>query len=96
MPCDYGSRHPNPIVHLSPEEQDALGFDNGKDVYVRKIISLDNSPNYVRTDQIEMAAKYDPQYQLMRESLNRGEAKPPSDSPYRHVWNQLTTINQLV
>ena len=96
MPCDYGSRHPNPIVHLSPEEQDVLGFDNGKDVYVRKIISLDNSPNYVRTEQIEMAAKYDPQYQLMREALNRGEAKPPSDSPYRHVWNQLTTINQLV
>ena len=96
MPCDYGSRHPNPIIHLSSEEQELLGFDNGKDVYVRKIISLENSPNYVRIEQIEMAAKYDQQYQQMRESLIKGEVKPPPDSPYRHVWNQLSVINQLV
>jgi len=96
MPCDYGSRHPNPIEHLSPEEQDELGFDNGKDVYVRKIISLDNSPNHVRIEQIEMAAKYDPQYQLMSDALLRGATKSPPDSPYKHVWSQLTVIYQLV
>jgi hypothetical protein len=95
MPCDYGSRHPNPIVHLSPEQQDILGFDNGREVYVMKIVNLDNSPNYVRTEQIEMAAKYDPEYQQMKEALQKGGAKP-SDSPYRHVWGQLTTIGKLV
>ena len=96
MPCDYGSRHPNPIEHLSPEEQESLGFDNGKDVYVRKIISLDNSPNHVRMEQIEMAAKYDSQYQLMRELIQKGRPKPPPESPYKHVWSQLTAIDQLV
>ena len=45
MPCDYGSKHPNPILHLSSEEQELLGFDNGRDIYVRKIINLDNFPN---------------------------------------------------
>ena len=40
MPCDYGSRHPNPIHHLPADEQDQLGFDNGKDIYVRKIIDM--------------------------------------------------------
>jgi hypothetical protein len=96
MPCDYGSRHPNPIDHLSPEEQDRLGFDTGKDIYVRKIICLDNSPNYVRIEQIEMAANYDQQYQELKEALINGEMKPPSDSPYKYVWNQLTTIGKLV
>ena len=96
MPCDYGSRHPNPIVHLSAEEQDRLGFDNGREVYVRKIINLDNSPNYVRQEQIEMAAKQDLEYQRMKESLHNGGVKPPPDSPYRHVWSQLTVIDQLV
>jgi hypothetical protein len=55
MPCDYWSRHPNPIIHLTSEEQDMpseeqdMGFDNGKEVYIRKIVSLDNSPNYLNT-----------------------------------------------
>jgi hypothetical protein len=69
MPCDYGSRHPNSIVHLSSEEQDLLGFDNGREIYVRKIINLDNSPNYVRQEQIEMAAQQDLEYQLNHSAM---------------------------
>ena len=59
MPCYYGSRHPNRIDHLSQEEQEKLGFDTRKDIYVRKVICLENSPNYVRLEQFEMAADYD-------------------------------------
>ena len=59
MPCYYGSRHPNRIDHLSQEEQEKLGFDTRKDIYVRKVICLEHSPNYVRLEQFEMAADYD-------------------------------------
>ena len=96
MPCDYGSRHPNPIVHLSSEEQDLLGFDNGREIYVRKIINLDNSPNYVRQEQIEMAAEHDLEYQLMKEALGKGVTKAPRNSPYKNVWSQLTVVDRLV
>ena len=37
MPCDYGSRHSKPISHLTLDEQNALDFDNGQEVYVRMI-----------------------------------------------------------
>ena len=40
MPCDYGSRRPSTIDHLSFEEQVALGFDNGQDIYIRRIINF--------------------------------------------------------
>ena len=95
MPCDYGSRHPNPIVHLYSEEPDLLGFDNGREIYVRKIINLDNSPNYVRQEQIEMAAEHDLEYQLMKEALGKGVTKAPRNSPYKNVWSQLTVVDRL-
>ena len=43
-----------------------------------------------------MAATYDQQYQELREALMDGKMKAPPDSPYKYVWNQLTTIGKLV
>ena len=46
MPCDYGSRHTNPINHLTQEEQDRLGFDVGNEIYVRKSSTSAARPVY--------------------------------------------------
>ena len=96
MPCDYGSRHPNSIEHLSVDEQDTIGFDTGREVYVRKIICLDNSPNYVRMEQMEMAAEQDAVYQEAREALMKGNIKAPQNSPYGKIWQQLTVVGKLM
>ena len=96
MHCDYGSRHPNPICHISADEQDRLGFDNGKDIYVRKIIDMENSPNHVPIEQIQRAANNGKQYQDVIEALRKGNVKPPNDTPYRHVWCQLSVIDNLI
>ena len=95
MPCDYGSRHPNNIEHLSLDEQDTIGFDTGREVYVRNIICLDNSPNYVRMEQKEMAAERDA-YQEAREALMKRNIKAPQNSPYGKIWQQLTVIGKLM
>ena len=96
MPCDYGSRHPNNIEHLTIQEQDCKGFDTGREVYVRKIICMDNSPNYVRVEQMEMAAERDNIYQEAKEALEKGDTKAPQNSPYGKVWQQLTVVGQLI
>ena len=96
MPCDYGSRHPNTIAHLSVDEQDHNGFDTGREVYVRKIICMDNSPNYVRLEQMEMAAERDATYKEAIRALQKGELASPRDSPYGKIWQQLTVVGQLI
>ena len=96
MPCDYGSRHPNSIGHLSTHEQDDKGFDTGREVYVRKIICMENSPNYVRVEQMEMAAERDDMYQEAKKALEKGETKAPLKSPYSKIWQQLTVVGQLI
>ena len=96
MPCDYGSRHPNDIEHLSMQEQDDKGFDTGREVYVRKIICMDNSPNYVRFEQMEMAAERDDTYQETKEALKKGDTKAPQNNPYGKVWQELTVVGHLI
>merc|ERR1712074_79644 len=96
MPCDYGSRHPNDIEHLSMQEQDDKDFDTGREVYVRKIICMDNSPNYVRVEQMEMAAERDDTYQETKEALEKGDTKAPQNNPYGKVWQELTVVGHLI
>ena len=43
-----------------------------------------------------MAAAKDQDYQGMKNALTVGTPRPPKSSPYRHIWNQLTVIDELI
>ena len=94
MPCDYGSRHPNTIQHLTSEEQDNLGFDMGKTIYVR-MIALGDSPDAINVDDIRQAAHND-NYQRVCETVKKGS--PPSALPveYSKVYGELCVVDDVL
>lgn len=94
MPCDYGSRRPHQIDHLSSQEQQDLGFDNGEEIYVRRIINFTNSPDAVDTDTIKALSEKDTAYQDAKEHLARGSK--PASSEYNRVWDQLCVVDGLI
>ena len=61
-----------------------------------KIICMDNSPNYVRVEQMEMAAERDDTYQETKEALKKGDTKAPQNNPYGKVWQELTVVGHLI
>lgn len=68
MPCDYGSRHPHPVNNLTKEDQDKLGCDNRKKIYVRRIC-IGNSPDLISTTGIRLTATRDLTYQLILKKI---------------------------
>lgn len=96
MPCDYGSRHPNPIEHLNSEEKEVLGFDTGSTIYVRRIFNIDESPAFITSKQIKEAATRDTLYAEAVTEIQKGRPKPPADSPYKNVWDELTQIDGII
>ena len=95
MPCDYGSRHAQPITHLSPDEQNALGFDNGQEIYIRRIYRQGGGPDALSDEDILAAAAADHEYQSTI-SLLKQDKKPLKHSPYSRVWNELCVINGII
>ena len=93
MPCDYGSRHPREIHHLGIDEQNRLGFDNGQEIYIRRIQFTD-APDAVDIETIQNIALKDPDYQKTWEHLERGTK--PSRSQYNRVWGQLCVAEKLI
>ena len=57
MPCD-GCRHTQPISHLTLEEQNSLGFENGQVVYIHRIYKQGGSVDTL-LDEILAAATAD-------------------------------------
>ena len=94
MPCDYGSRHPQSISHLNPDEQEALGFDNGQEIYIRRMINFDKSPNAVNLSDIQAAAEKDDEITTVKENLINGTK--PRNSSYLKVWDQLCVVNGIL
>ena len=80
MPCDYGSRHPNSLDHLTKQEQASQGFDVGNTIYVRKIINLHNSPNAIDIATIKEESQDDPEYQKLLRALKESDKNPPQDT----------------
>ena len=95
MPCDYGSRHAQPISHLTLEEQNALGFDNGQEVYVRRIYKQGGGADALLDDDILRAASADREYQTTIQLLRNGK-HPPKHSPYTRVWDELCEMNGII
>ena len=95
MPCDYGSRHARPINHLSLEEQNSLGFDNGQEVYIRRIYKQGGGEDALLDEDILSAAAEDRQYQSTIELLRTGR-NPTKHSPYARVWNELSVIDGII
>ena len=78
MPCDYGSRHPNTIQHLTAEDQDNLGFDMIKTIYARRI-TLGDSPIAIKASDVFQAARNDRTYQRYCSAVKKGS--PPKGIP---------------
>ena len=95
MPCDYGSRHAKPINHLSIDEQNALGFDNGQDIYVRRIRRGEGETDALTDAQLSAAAACDTEYQNTIKLLRKG-SKPPKHSPYSKIWKELSETRGII
>lgn len=96
MPCDYGSRHPYPIDHLTEEDKEKLGCDTGKEIYVRKI-DIGNSPDAISIPDIRRTASKDSTYQTIMKEITAGRnpsAKIPLE--YKRTWEQLSVIDGLL
>ena len=78
MPCDFGCRHANSIDHLTMEDQMALGFDHGQDIYIRKMVILNSSPDALQIDEIKEAARKDMVYNQTKFQLLSG-GRPPEE-----------------
>ena len=97
MPCDYGSRHANPIDHLSETDQDKLGFDTGNKIYVRKIIDLGNSPNFVKLEQLGKAAQLDATYQQLILAIQAGSHSPPKGCGInKKIYGELSVYDNII
>ena len=96
MPCDYGSRHPFSIANLAEEEQEKLGCDTGKKIYVRKI-DISNSPDAILPADIRQAGEKDATYQRIQKEVNAGYG-PTKKIPmaYKRVWNELCVIEGIL
>eukprot|EP00111_Clytia_hemisphaerica_P013526 TCONS_00039766-protein len=96
MPCDYGSRHPNPISHLTEMEQDDLVFDIGTTILARKI-NLNNTTPPIDIDTIRQAAQSDPHYQQLMEDISKGRSEPPSGSEVNNrIYKELSVENGVI
>ena len=96
MPCDYGRRHSIPIDHLSEEEQNRLGFDNGQEIIVRKI-DITHSPDALKTEGIKEAANRDVDYQYLINAITKGRKdKHTAKMGYNRVWEELCIVDDLV
>ena len=95
MPCDYRSQHAEPISHLTIDEQNALGFDNGQDIYIRRIYKQGGGADALLDEDILAAAKADREYQSTIELLSQGR-KPPKGSTYARVWDELCVIDGII
>ena len=96
MPCDYGSRNPYPIEHLSEQEKEKLGCDTGNEIYVRKI-DIGNSPDAISLNDIKTAGSRDSTYQAILKDISAGrKASDKIPVGYKRVWQQLSIIDGLL
>lgn len=96
IPCDFNSRHPNPIDHLTEEERLKLGLDDSDEVTIRRIFIRD-LPDAVTLDMIRQAAERDPVYRDLIEAVKTGHR--PADRrfvPYTSVWTELGVVDGLI
>ena len=98
-PCDYGSRHPQPVEHLDEHEQEKLGLNTGKEIYIRKLyISTEDSPRALSIEDIKLAAPKDPSYSLLIKCIKNGQSgnKTTKEAGYNQIWNELCVEEDVV
>ena len=96
MPCDYGSRCPNPISHLSNEEMDSLGFDTGNKIHVMKI-NFEEYPDSIDWKEIKSLAKNDQEYlKTMTEISKKHVDKTKIPPSYKRVIDELCITNGML
>ena len=94
MPCDFGSRHPPPINHLTDSQKEKAGIDVGNIIYVRKLI-FTNSPDAVTSEHLKAAAINDPDYQTTLGLISKGK-RLPTGNIYSHVQKEMTVADNLL
>lgn len=96
IPCDYNSRHPQPIQHLSQDDRAKQGIDDGEEIFIRRVFMSD-LPDAVTVDMLKEVAERDPSYISLREAVLAGKkTENPAISPYTSVWPELGVVDSLV
>ena len=79
IPCDFNSRHPNSIDHLTTEERIKLGLNGEDEVTIRRIFIRD-LPDAVSLDMIRKVREADPIYRASRRPSRM------ASNPRRLTW----------
>lgn len=96
IPCDFNSRHPNSIDHLTGEERQKLGIDDGDEITIRRIF-LRDLPDAVTPDMIKEVAEGDSVYKALREAVKSGKKSgDPRLTPYTSIWPELGVVDNIV
>ena len=71
-PCDFGSRHPAPLIDLSDREKEKLGGEDDGEVWIRRLFMSD-LPDAVSVEMLQEAAGKDNDYVNLRKAVREGK-----------------------
>ena len=95
-PADYSSRHPHSIEHLTQDQREEAGVDDGEEVHIMRILVSD-LPEALTLDHIKEAASLDPIYQKLVTAIRQGKKEQDQElRPYHNVWGELSLVDGLV
>ena len=81
-------------THLSPYEQAKIGFDNGEDIYIRKLNIAGNTPQAIDLEIIKKLALQDKEYQEALTGVKNG--KKSKNRKFSQVWGDIHSEQGLL
>ena len=91
-PCDYGSRHPDPIPeNLSKSEREDLGIETEEeDAELWINFVLDSKLNAITLEQLKVATEEDNELgPILKEKRAATKGKASSKGPYGKLWSEI-------
>ena len=94
-PCDYGSRHPEPITALPDDIKQQWGISNPDEIFVNRVIE-DSLPQAITLDMLRQETEIDPILQQLKfDIINRNECRN-SLHKFRHIFQECSFINGIL
>ena len=99
MPCDYGSRHPDPVAdNLTREEREEIGIETEEEdakIWIGNILST--RLKAITEEQLAKATAEDPALATLIKEKREGQpSKETSKGPYGKIWTELSERNSIL
>lgn len=95
-PCDYQSRHPVPLTHLTDRQLEDMVIDNDDELCISKIVTND-MPDAVTLSMVQQSTKEDPTMQKLVNCIKKGYiSNDPGLKDYRQVFHELAFTEGVI